>query len=121
MLPEGVVFLQKKVILNETGSDTPIPIGHPNRSSSLNLAVLTQYDQLGGVVNLDEGIAYKREELSLCSIDHPDRPTRTYIGSIRRIGYRIHPPSHHGLFAAVKSFEGPRAKQVPTFLSFLST
>ena len=30
--------------------------------------------------------------------------------------YRIHLASHGGRFVAVKTFEGPRAKQVSTFL-----
>ena len=124
MLREGVVFLQEKVILNETPipSDTPIPIDHPNRSLSLNnLAVLTQYDHLGGVVNLDEEITYKREALSLRPIGHPDRPARSCLGSIGGIGCRINSASHHERLVAVKTFKGPRAKQVPTFLCLLLT
>ena len=67
--------MQDKAILNESGPDTPIPIGQPNCSLSLNdLTVLNNYDQLGSVVNLDEEITFKREALSLCPIGHPDRP-----------------------------------------------
>ena len=36
-------------------------------------------------------------------------------------GYRIHVASHGGRLVAVKTFEGPRAKQVSTFLHLLLT
>ncbi|EJC99004.1 uncharacterized protein FOMMEDRAFT_113608 [Fomitiporia mediterranea MF3/22] len=53
------------------------PVGHPNRSGSLNnlaATLLSRFKQLGRTTDLDEAIEHHRAALKLRPNGHPDRP-----------------------------------------------